>query len=185
MKLNRVQVNAAAGLIAAMMMATTVAGCGDDGGSGGGVSAATINDFCNTQCEKFDECGVSFFASVEACIATCTQNSEGQPDDCVVTDAQGRACISAIDASACDELQTTFETSCNFCPEGEDDAGGVDAGAGDGGGSGPASCQELASCCPQVTMDEARTTCESSVLSGNDPLCTQTLEAYRASELCQ
>jgi hypothetical protein len=175
------------GTIACLAGAMMIGACGDDGGgSGGTLSASTVQQFCNSQCTKLDECGVSFFPSVEACVANCVQNSNEQPVDCNVTNAQAESCISAIDASACEDLGATFEASCSFCPEEPEavDAGGFDSSSGDGSGeTGP--CAELEPCCADVDSEEARATCQSTVASGSVPLCTQTLQAYRGANLCQ
>lgn len=164
----------------ALLMPVIGACGGGDGEGGGGGSEA---EYCDTFCDKMDECGFSgLLGGRDACISNCTSGDD-EADGCAPPDPG--ACLAAVDSLSCGDLTTGNIPAACQC-EGEDDDGGSDPGS-QGGSSGASDtsggCAELRACCEQLPAG-VQGSCTTTADSTNDQGCGLALSTFVSAGLC-
>ena len=108
--------------------------CSDDDT---GISLAQIQRYCDSLCQKTEDCGLLLGLTASQCAATCkaaaSKNSD-DPDesDCNPTRSEVDSCVSDLTSASCSALTGgNLPASCSsICPDDDDDAGSVPNDAG-------------------------------------------------------
>jgi len=159
------------------MWMVMVGACGGDGP----VDQATVDDLCDQTCGRFEECDLfNQFFTAEQCAVQCATQvdpSEAPDSDCEVSESEARACTDAWTALTCEELRSgTLPPECDLCeglttttttPPTDD-----------------ATCDDLQGCCDQIADPDAQKSCDETVATGNDLICSTALQGFQLAGLC-
>lgn len=163
----------------ALMGALAASGCGDGGGQ------SQLSRTCSAVCDRLAACDANSGQSAAECVQTChSQAPIG--GTCAATASSADACIGAVEATSCGDLQSSpLPSAClNVCAASAPDAGPTDVFTSDTAGGTGGACAELADCCGEIDDANARQGCDGLVSIGNEIQCQGGLASYRVAGFC-
>lgn len=159
---------------------------GDGDGSGGGNGSASgdgdLSDFdvaayCSMVCEQIASCAPAGSFDADECARDCASDSGGDDDDDDCEVADPAQCLEDFGELECsDFLSGNVPSSCECQGGFVMEPGSVPPSPGTG------TCADLTACCAQ-TPEPAD--CEIVVDMGNDTVCSQLLDVFRATSFCE